>query len=203
MYWLRAIGGVAVVSFLLTAFTPVSSLLAYWTTPHRPAERAEAIVVMGGGGVSAGAELTDNSLRGVIQAMALYRDGFAPLVVFSGPAAAGEPAEAQIRAALARRCAIPEAAILTATGGRTTREEAVEIGALLQSRGIRRILLVTDGQGMARTVDVFERLGFSVVPDPSAGVLSLEGGPEDRLGLMRHVAIELIAHLYYRVAGYL
>jgi hypothetical protein len=61
---------------------------------------------------------------------------------------------------------------------------------------------VADDQGLARAVAVFERLGFSVVAAPAAGSLQLGGGPEDRMASMRLVLIELVARLYYRLAGY-
>jgi uncharacterized SAM-binding protein YcdF (DUF218 family) len=55
---------------------------------------------------------------------------------------------------------------------------------------------------MARAMRVFERVGFDVLPTPWSEVLDLGGMPEDRLSLLRQVAMELVALVYYRVAGY-
>ncbi|HKC07290.1 MAG TPA: YdcF family protein [Methylomirabilota bacterium] len=200
--WLRVVGLTGVALFLLTAFTPLVNLLRYWMAPHRPVEAAQAIVVMARGGVGGDGALTDASLRGVVEALSLYRSGLAPTLIPSGAGGAVGESEAAGRKRFALGCGVPAAAIVTVEKGHTTREEASEIGVILRSRGLQKILLVVDDQGAARATAVFERQGFAVVPVPGAGRLDLGGGPEDRLGAMRLVLIELLARTYYRLAGY-
>jgi len=200
--WLRVVGLTGVALFLLTAFTPLVNLLRYWMAPHRPVEAAQAIVVMARGGVGGDGALTDASLRGVVEALSLYRSGLAPTLILSGAGGAVGESEAAGRKRFALGCGVPAAAIVTVEKGHTTREEASEIGVILRSRGLQKILLVVDDQGAARATAVFERQGFAVVPVPGAGRLDLGGGPEDRLGAMRLVLIELLARTYYRLAGY-
>lgn len=200
---LRITGGIAVAAFLVAAFTPAVNFWSFWMAPPRRADPVEAIVVLGGGGVTAQGALTERSMRGAVDGILLYRKGVAPLVVFSGSATEGGRDEAGARAALARDCGLPAAAILTSSTARTTREEALRMRALLDARGIRKIMLVVDGPGMSRAVQVFERLGFLVVTDPASGELRLGGGPEDRLNLMRQLAMESAARVYYRLAGFL
>jgi uncharacterized SAM-binding protein YcdF (DUF218 family) len=53
-------------------------------------------------------------------------------------------------ARLARDLGVPGEQILAETSPRTTREEAARISRRLQSRTIRRILLVTDSEHLAR-----------------------------------------------------
>jgi uncharacterized SAM-binding protein YcdF (DUF218 family) len=200
---LRLLGGAVLVVFLLVAFTPALDAVGYWTPPARPGDRAEAIVVLGAGGVTSDGSLTDVSLRGAIDAISLYEKGAAPLVVFSGSPVNGRPAEADARAHLARQCGIPASAILTTSSARTTNEEALEIRALLASRGIRKVMLMARAPGMARAMDVFEQAGFEVVPAPWSDVHDFGGGPEERIDLARQLLKELLAQLYYRAAGYL
>jgi hypothetical protein len=64
-------------------------------------------------------------------------------------------------------------------------------------------MVVADSAGLLRAMRSFERVGFTVIVDPSVGALDLGGGPEDRVNLLRQVAIESIARVYYRVAGFL
>jgi uncharacterized SAM-binding protein YcdF (DUF218 family) len=135
--------------------------------------------------------------------IALYRRGLAPLLVFTGPARGEGPAEATVRAELARELGIPAEVILTETGAKTTREEAVRVGALLRPRGVRKILLVTNSLHMARARGLFERDGFEVLAAPTDDLSKTLGEPELRIELMRQMLEELIAQLYYRVAGYL
>ena len=79
----------------------------------------------------------------------------------------------------------------------------MQIQRLLSSRGVRKVMLVADGPGMPRAVRTFEGQGFVVVLPPTSGVVELGGGPEDRLSLVRQMAIETVARVYYRLAGFL
>ena len=198
---LRWLGGGVLAVFLLTAFTPAVQIIGSRLDPDRPAEPADAIVVPGAGGLTAGGALTDTSLRSAMEAVGLFQHGWASLVVFSG--AGGPRAEAEARAGFARRAGIPAAAILTAPPAHTTREEAMQIQALLGPRGIRKILLVVDAPSTRRAMAVFERVGFEVVPAPWATGWDLGSSPEARLGLLRLIAIEAVAGLYYHAMGYL
>jgi len=200
---LRILGGAALASFLIAAFSPAVNILSYWMAPTGRSGPAQAIVVLGSGGIAANGLLTDTSMRGAMEGIMLYRQGLAPLVIFSGSPEGGPNGEAEARAELARACGIPATAIVTSSRAHTTNEEAHEIHALLGPREIRKILLVADTPGMDRATKVFQRVGFDVVPTPWSEVLDLGGFPEDRLGLLRQVAMELVARVYYRVAGYI
>jgi uncharacterized SAM-binding protein YcdF (DUF218 family) len=196
----RILGGVALLVLLAIVFTPLAALVSSWLSRSGPLERADAIVVLGGGGVREDGDLTDVSLRRTHHGVRLFRNGLAPLLVLSGPAEAGGPAEAAVRARFAESCGIPNDAVLLETAARTTREEARNIARTLLPRGVRTILLVGDAEGMARARRLFDVAGFTVIPAPSADVAG--GRTEDRLAVARRVAMELTAWLYYAVAGY-
>jgi uncharacterized SAM-binding protein YcdF (DUF218 family) len=198
----RLVGAATVLLFLAAAFTPAVGVVELWLNPARAAEHAEAIVVLGSGGVTRAGLLTDSSLRAAMKGVSLYRDGWAPLVVFSG-ADGLRRTEAEARADFARQSGVPLASVKTVSASRTTREEAVRIQALLQPLGIRKILLVVDGPGTARAAAVFARVGFDVVSAPWSKTPSLEDGPEERLQSLRPLAMEVVARLYYRAMGYL
>ena len=98
---------------------------------------------------------------------------------------------------------MPSEQILTETGARTTREEAARIARRLEPRAVRRILLVTDSEHLTRAMALFERAGLEVLPAPADSVSPATEGPEGRLELLRRLSQELMARLYYRLAGYL
>jgi uncharacterized SAM-binding protein YcdF (DUF218 family) len=200
---LRFVGAVGLVMFIGIAFTPLPSLVDRALDVGERLQPAGAIVVLGGNGVRSDDDLADVSLRRTLRGIQLYQRGLAPFIVFSGPRVARGPAEAEVRAALARRLGVPDPAILTESSALTTQQEAVRIGALLAPRGTRRILLVVDRQGMRRAAGVFHRAGFEVLPAPADDVSGFRGGPEDQLALARRLLIELAALTYYHVAGYL
>jgi uncharacterized SAM-binding protein YcdF (DUF218 family) len=198
---LRLLGFGAVLLFLAAGFTPLPNALNRWA--HVPArlEPAAAIVVLGAG-LSAAGVLSEASLRRALYGIKLYHQGLAPLLAFSGPADELSLEEAQIRAELAGLFGVPPAAIVTEAAARTTREEAAQFAALLRPRGVRQILLVTSDEHMLRSRQLFERVGFTVLPAP-VDDLSHPRRPEARLRLMRRVAQEFLARAYYWVTGYL
>jgi uncharacterized SAM-binding protein YcdF (DUF218 family) len=200
--FIRGLGIVTVVAFLLVCFTPLPNMLNRWTGVSAQLQPAAAIVVLGGGMEGAGV-LSTSSLHRAVHGITLFQRGFAPLLALSGPAS--QPpgrGEAEVRAELARLFGVSPAAIVTETTARTTRAEAACMAALLQPKGVSKILLVTGYAHMARSRRLFEKVGFSVQPAPVDDLLEASK-PEARWGLMRPLAQEFLARIYYRVAGYL
>jgi uncharacterized SAM-binding protein YcdF (DUF218 family) len=196
------LGGLGLALFLLSAFTPLPNLLSRSMGGPSLPEPAEAVVVLGGG-VTPDGVLSDSSMRRALHGILLYRKGLAPLLVFFGPVRDGGPAEAEVRAELAQALGVTPGVILAVADARTTREEALRGGALLQAKGVRRILLVTDAYHMRRARTAFEQAGFEVLAAPTHDPSSRVSRPEGRLVLMRHIVEERLAQLYYGLAGYL
>jgi uncharacterized SAM-binding protein YcdF (DUF218 family) len=199
---LRVIGSLAVVTFFVASFTPLSNALNRWAGVAAQIEPAAAVVVLASG-LHADGSLSDTSLRRTLYGMTLYQQGFAPLLVFSGPVNRHlERTEAEVRAEMARLFGISPAAIATEITAQTTREEAARMAALLHPWGIRKILLVTHYEHMIRSRLLFESAGFTVLPAPVGDMTGVRK-PEARLRLVRQLAREFLARSYYRLAGYL
>ncbi len=77
------------------------------------------------------------------------------------------------------------------------------IARRLEPRAVRRILLVTDSEHLTRAVPLFQRVGLEVLPAPADSISAATNSPEERLQLLRRLSQELMARLYYRLAGYL
>jgi uncharacterized SAM-binding protein YcdF (DUF218 family) len=197
----RALGLVGVLAFLVTAFTPVAHRLNLWMAVPPELVRSDAIVVLGASMSPAGM-LSLESQRRTNRGIELYQRGLAPVLVLLGGATRGGPAEADVRAEQARLHGIPSAAILTETRAKTTREEAVRVKALLQSRGVHSVLLVTNAVHLTRACPLFERAGFAVHAAPSDTFIDADA-PGSRLALMRVLITESLGWLYYRIAGYI
>ena len=198
----RLVGLLGISLFFVCVFTPLPNFLIRALRIPSRIEHAEAIVVLGAG-VEENGELSRESLRRSVRGIVLQREGLAPILVLLGPARGGGPAEAEIRADLARQLGVPSQAILAVAMLQTTREEASRVKALLQPRGVRRILLVTNSEHMTRAKAVFERAGFDVLPVSADDVSETASTPEGRLHLTRILLQEFVALAYYRVAGYL
>jgi len=197
----RAIGLAGVVLFLITAFSPLAYRLNQWMAGSPRLVASDAIVVLGGW-ISPSGTLSLESQRRLDRGIELYQRGLAPVLVLLGPGADGGPTEAEVRAAQARLHGIPADAILTETRARTTREEAVRVKALLQSRGARTLLLVTNAGHLARARPLFEHAAFEVRGVPSDPLVESDA-PESRIAQMRVLVKEVLGWLYYRMAGYI
>jgi uncharacterized SAM-binding protein YcdF (DUF218 family) len=198
----QAIGAAGVLAFLVCGFTPAPNLAVRMVAPRAHLGSAGAIVVLGFG-LQMDGELTPASFRLAVHGIQLYHGGLAPLLVFSGMAPGDTPSEPEIRAALARQLRVPADAVLTHDRAKTTREESVQIAARLRTLGVHRILLVADSIHMVRAGRLFAREGLEVLPAPVDGVDMLADQPEGRLMMVRRLAKELVALLYYGAAGYL
>ena len=197
----RTIGLVGVILFLVTAFSPLAYRLNQWMADPPRLVASDAIVVLGES-ISPSGMLSLESLRRTNRGIELYLRGLAPVLVLLGGATEGGPAEAEVRAAQARLHGIPADAILTETRAHTTREEAVRVKALLQSRGVRTVLLVTNAGHLARARPLFERAGFEIRGVPSDPLIEADA-PGSRIAQMRVLVKEFLGWLYYRVAGYI
>lgn len=129
-------------------------------------EPAQAIVVLGArvhpGGVPSGA-LRARVERGA----ALFHEGLAPLLVFTGGGAT-HPTEAEVAQGLAHALGVPASACLLETRSRTTQENAAFTAPLLASRGIHRVLLVSDPFHLFRAVRLFWWEGIDATPVATA-----------------------------------
>jgi uncharacterized SAM-binding protein YcdF (DUF218 family) len=199
---LRILGLIGISMFVASAFSPLPSLVAGLNSRQSHLEEADAIVVLGAG-IHPDESLTNGSFRRAVYGIRLHHGGLAKFLVLLGPVRNGGPAEAKVRAEIACQLGIAPEAILTEENARTTRQEAAAVGAMLRPRGVQRIILVTDSQHMARARGLFQRAGFEVLPAPADDFSIAAVEPEERLELMRRVAQEIVARLYYRLAGYL
>ncbi len=139
-----------------------------------PLPRADAVVVLGGGLRPAlpprqGVEVAEGGDR-LLTGLRLLRRGQAAHLVTSGAQVsftAHDPAapEALSARALALELGAQPGQILVNQASRNTAEEAVHIGALARQQGWRRVLLVTSGFHMQRSLATFRaRNGLEVIP---------------------------------------
>lgn len=194
----RILGLIALVLFVVAAFTPLSNDAARRLALPPDLGPADAIVVLGASANLDGT-LNDVSLRRAIAGIALHRQGLAPRLVFLGMAG-----EAESRARLAVTLGVPREAIIVEGHEPTTRDEAHRVSVVLGQRlGLRRVLLVTDLLHMRRARGLFERAGLAVRPAPTDTAVVTAASPERRLTLTRQVAQELAALVYHKLFGYL
>lgn len=161
-------------------------------------ESADAIVVLGAGVVGE-CGTNHSGTRRVLLAARLWREGRAPLLVFTGGRADGTCPIAVAMARLAMEVGVPERAILTETTSTNTRENAEHSAPLLRGRGVRRVLLVTDRLHMPRASGAFARAGFDI----RRASVPIYEGHADNTSMLAAGGREYAALLYYRAKGWL
>ncbi|MBD2495036.1 YdcF family protein [Nostoc sp. FACHB-280] len=148
--------------------------LEWQNIPSQEMPNAEAIVVLGGATKSAffprpGVDLSEQGDR-VIYAAQLYRQNKAPFIILSGGRidwrGSGE-AESTDMASILTSIGIPASAIIEEPSSLNTYQNAVNVKQILQSRGIKKILLVTSAMHMPRSLKIFQRQGINAIPAPT------------------------------------
>ena len=149
--------------------------------PFDGAEKADAIVVLGGGTVtkSAPRQIVETNGAGdrVIYAAKLYRDGAAEKILLGGSyirwltgevlTETGVSSPASEMAELLLMFGIPDEALLIQDRSLNTAEEAEEDAKILRELGAQKIILVSSATHMRRAVPLFEKQGLTVVPAPT------------------------------------
>jgi len=152
----------------------------YLPPPEIP--KSEVIIVLGGGTHSAlpprPTVEVNNAGDRVIDAYWLYQQGKAEHILLSGGLIewlypGDQPAEDM--ATLLEMMGVPKESIWMDTTSRNTYENAVKCWSMLNEKNIRQIILVTSAMHMPRSVALFEKQGFQVIPAPTDYVVTEAG----------------------------
>lgn len=108
-----------------------------------PCEKADAVVAISGG---------DTSAR-TAEAVRLYKDGWADLLIFSGAAQdKSGPSNAQAMSREAEAAGVPPEDIILEEFGETTKENAENTHDIFEILGIKQVILVTSGYHQRRAL---------------------------------------------------
>lgn len=182
---------------VLVVATYVGSTAAQVYAAGRRDERdpADALIVLG-------AAQYDGRPSPVFQArldhaLALYAEGVAPQVVVTGGRQASDRVtEAFTAYGYLRDRGVPDAALVVVTDGSDTWESLAASARVLEERGLRRVVLVSDPTHALRTQVIGESLGLDVQVSPTA---TSPAGTATRL---RQTARETVAVALGRIVGH-
>jgi uncharacterized SAM-binding protein YcdF (DUF218 family) len=192
--------------------------------PPTPLPAADAILVLSGGVLARTPprptiEVSEAGDR-ILYGAELFRQRKAPLVICTGSVGTGGIVARPIAdemAELLGMLGVPPHAIVTEGRSENTREHAVNVCPMLESRRIRSVLLVTSAMHMPRSIGVFRRIcpGVEFVPAPTdfrttwadPGVwyreaVSLIPTPQNLVDFSNAMH-EYLGIAYYRVRGWI
>lgn len=185
-----ALLAVAGVAYLMVTFAQV------WQASRRDeARRADAIVVFGAAQYNGRPSAV---LRARLDhAARLYVRGYADTVVVTGGRRPGDTyTEARASAEYLVRRGVPDAAILREVSGRTSWQSLASSSAFMKRRGIRRVILVSDGFHALRVRAMADELGLTGFTSPS------RGSPIRGFAKLPYFAKETVAVAAGRVLGF-
>ena len=170
---------IALVLIYLLSITLVSDHLLkplenYYAQPAISALRnADAIVVLGGGSVGGvkdfdgvGQVAADPANR-LLMGIRLHRALNLPIIVSGGQVFSYAGTEADIEYRLLKSAGIDEKFLLKENRSRNTVENARFTKQICEKMGIAKVILVTSGYHLPRSVMIFEREGVDVIPYPT------------------------------------
>jgi uncharacterized SAM-binding protein YcdF (DUF218 family) len=142
--------------------------------PSGEIPKADVIVVLGGGTEAAEqprpmVELNSAGDR-VLYGAELFLQGKAPNILLSGgnitwmDGKASTPAYEMSQ--IMHMMGVPDSALWLQDQSQNTYEDAAFSAKILREKGITRIILVTSAQHMPRSVALFKKQGFEVIPAP-------------------------------------
>lgn len=122
--------------------------IGYYLAPQDQLAKADAIVAISGG---------DTAAR-TTEAVKLYQDGWAPILIFSGAALdPSSPSNASAMASAARDAGVPATAILLDENATDTRANATGVAKLVRDNHYQSIILVTSPYHQRRASLLFHR----------------------------------------------
>lgn len=144
--------------------------------PPNPVPEADCILVLSGGIEArkpprSTVEISDAGDR-ILYGAFLYRQGKAPLIICTGGVATGGMAlrsAAEEMAELIEMLGVPKEAIVLEGGSSNTYQHAVKLQPLFETRGVKRVLLVTSAMHMPRSLGAFQKNcpGIEFIPVPT------------------------------------
>lgn len=163
----------------------VTAVYAYGRRDH--ARRADAIVVLG-------AAQYDGRPSPVLQArldhaVRLYEQGVASTLIMTGGTGPGDTvSEAVVSRRYATRAGVPESAILTERAGERSVQSIEAVARLMDARGLRSAVLVSDPFHMLRLRLLAAKHGLRAYPSPTRSS-PISANPEEE---WRHTLRESI-----------
>ncbi len=140
------------------------------------APAAGAVMVLGAG-MSEDGTLHASTTHRVEAGVALWKTGRYPyLVVTGGPAVPGGASAGDGMAALAVSLGVPRAQIIAETASLSTLQNALLSRPLMQAKGVRDVMLVTEGFHMARSRASVAWAGIEVVGHHSTTAFRAKDG---------------------------
>lgn len=151
------------------------------------ARRAQAVVVLGARVEPDGRPSTTLQLR-VEHAARLWREGVAPVLLFSGGVGEAGVAEAEVAARAAQALGVPAGACVVEAASHDTAQNARFSARILRAHGWTDVVVTSDPYHLLRARQLFRREGLEVETSPALLAQRHRFWPARVLWTLREVA---------------
>lgn len=188
----------------VVGFTPLVSRLAPRLVRQQAPSAADAVFVLTHR-LQTDGEPSATSQTRLLHGLELLAQGLAPRLILTDEPP--HPTYADVAKHQMSRLGLTTGEVVSLRGSvRSTRDEAVRVGALCREQGWRRLLVVTSPLHSRRACAAIEREGVEVTCSPAIeteyDVQTLDR-PVDRLSAFRHIVRETVALWVYQRRGWL
>lgn len=205
---------------LFIMYTPIANVLARPLVVKETLEKADIIVVLGGGafknGVLAGAS-NERLIRGLL----LYKEGRAPRIMFTGGTITSEAlkiahtlmkstdkgainvSEGALMGEIALELAVLEKDAVIDPSSTNTYENLLHAKKYMDEKGLKSCIIVTSSLHMKRASLIAEKLGLSYYAAPVKDYTGFRVSGLGRLNLMHELLWEYAGIALYRLYGYI
>jgi uncharacterized SAM-binding protein YcdF (DUF218 family) len=140
----RITWGLAIIVVLIVA---LPLLIGWYLSPQDILKKVDVIIVVSGG---------DNDSR-IEKGVELYKEGWAPTLLYSGAAAEGDVSNAAAMRNISVKIGVPKASIIIEEESKTTTENAQNSAKIIKEKGYTSMILVTSPYHQRRTLELFRK----------------------------------------------
>lgn len=147
-------------------FTPLTNELYGYLEVTPEIKKADAIILLSSESYAPNV-LGQNTLQRMLQALSLYKEGYANKIIVCGGVLekGGIPIALDMKNVLVKM-GVDEKDIITEDNSQNTYENISNLAVILRSMGVKKSLLVTSSYHMFRSLAICKRLGVEVFPAP-------------------------------------
>lgn len=198
--WAQWIVWAAGALLLIATFTPLNSWWIGWLADGWDSPKGEVMVVLGGDSID-DRTLGEMSFWRCVYAVWLWREGHFREVIISGGHGQTDPAIAEPMRMYLTAHGVPDAAIRLDSASRTTRENALNVAAMLPP-GAKPVLVTSDFH-VFRARRAFRKAGVEVAAFPVPDAIKRNSNWRMRWAIFLGLAEETAKVAWYRWQGWM
>ena len=201
-YYFLSLLGIFLAFFIIAGFTDFNAELSKAWLVQDPLQKADAIIVLGGGVDAKTGEMSFKTKERVLSGARLFQQEWASVVVVTGGRVGKNPfAEAPTMAELLQQNGVPAQAIIQEAQAENTWENAQQALTIAQAQGWTKLIVLTSDFHTYRACKFFRDQGGNIICRAADRSIITQKTFTKRLLSTKVVLREYLANCYYWLKG--